>query len=72
MSGNTGFGSLTGYAMSDSDGEDDYHNKLSGNISGSDEESSHHSASNSRGYSPVDEPVKKKPNPGGELLEVFF
>jgi len=70
-----GLGSLAGYVMSDSDNEgetDDMH-KLSGNISGSDDEGSTHSKAPSRTYSPVvvndpgEPPIKKKPAPGKYL-----
>lgn len=72
MEGNAsqgGLGSLAGYAMSDSDdGETEDMHKLSGNISGSDDdEHSSHSQVPSRTYSPVirdDEPPEKKKAPG--------
>lgn len=59
-----GLGSLAGYAMSDSDDEAGDMHKLTGNISGSDDEGSSHSNVPSRNYSPVisnaDEPPTKK------------
>lgn len=67
-----GLGSLAGYAMSESDGEeDDFHGKLSGNISGSDDEQSSHSQAPSRTYSPVireEEPPAKKKAAGMSLF----
>lgn len=73
MSDRTGqsLGSLAGYGMSESDGEEDYTTKLSGNISGSDDENSSHSQAASRTYSPVtkdDEPPRKKTAQGRLLM----
>lgn len=71
-----GLGSLAGYAMSDSDEEREDMHKLTGNISGSDDEGSTHSNVPSRNYSPVivkeDEPPAKKKAPGKCILYICF
>lgn len=70
-----GLNSLASYAMSDSEEEEDGNmHRLSGNISGSDDETSSHSQVPSRNYSPVikEEDTEKKKTAGRLIHSSIF